>query len=418
MYRITAHSTDDHRERGLCVNSFPFLHSPFRFSSLLSVHFLLSFPSSVDLLAHVPCRPTTIRKHRLHTTHPTPGGTSAMIQPRMIDWLPISSTFPSFSQITFQSLLDTMRNIIDFIFTPLIDFVPSIDIINVYLRMTAKTMLLQIFIIVHRLLNRLREIGERYTPTDPRYYMGKCEMGSIGRLILLGCEIGIGMLVLGDVMAYYSRSAVHSIPAEYSTPKTAVSTEHATTNHDSRVSVLEPRISQEISSSYNSGTSSKFSSTSTKRTNSTTTTTTTAKGNATPDDYQGQTISPVQNENQVRLPPQLVLRQYIYPKYSSTWPAYYLQAFHKAQESLTKEGNIHVDAPTSSGTRNNKDGCVGKIVLDRRVVKRDVKEGVVGYCEGVSGTVSLMMFERFWLMNRVIGRALYGNRGSYLRRGS
>jgi hypothetical protein len=47
-----------------------------------------------------------------------------------------------------------------------------------------------------------------------------------------------------------------------------------------------------------------------------------------------------------------------------------------------------------------------------------VKDGVVGYCEGVSGTVSLMMFERFWLMNRVIGRALYGNRGSYLRRGS
>jgi len=55
---------------------------------------------------------------------------------------------------------------------------------------------------------------------------------------------------------------------------------------------------------------------------------------------------------------------------------------------MTKEGNIHVDAPTSSGTRNNKDGCVGKIVLERRVVKRDVKDGVVGYCEGVSGTVS------------------------------
>jgi hypothetical protein len=306
-----------------------------------------------------------------------------------------------------------MKAIIDFIFTPLIDFVPSIDIIQVYLRMTAKTMILQIFIIVHRLLNRLREIGERYTPTDPRYYMGKCEMGSIGRLILLGCEIWIGMLVLGDVMAYYSRSSVHSIPAEYSTAATAVSTEHATTNHGSGVSVLDQRSSHQMSSGLNTGTSSKFSSASTTRTN-TTTTTTNATAIIAPDEhtteYQGRTTSP--NQNQPRLPPQFVLRQYIYPKFTSTWPAYYLQAFHKAQESLLKEGNIHVDAPTSSGTRNNKDGCVGKIVLDRKVIKRDVKDGVVGYCEGVSGTVSVMILERLWLMNRVTGRELYGNDGN------
>jgi hypothetical protein len=307
----------------------------------------------------------------------------------MIDWLPISNTFPSFLQTTSQTLLDSVKEVLDFIFTPLIDFVfvPSIDNIHVYLRMGAETMMLQIFIILHRLLNRLREIGERYTPTDPRYYIGRLEMGSIGRLILLVCEIWIGILVLGDVLAYYSRFAVHSIPAEYSIPTTAVSTEHATTNHDSGVPVLNRRSSQEISSSLNSETSSKFSSASTTRTNTTTTNTTTI---TTPDDnitdYQGRTTSP--NQNQARLPPQFVLRQYIYPKYSSIWPAYYLQAFHKAQESLTKEGNIHVDAPTSNGTRNNKDGCVGKIVLDRKVVKRDVKDGVVGYCEGVSGTVS------------------------------
>ena len=76
---------------------------------------------------------------------------------------------------------------------------------------------------------------------------------------------------------------------------------------------------------------------------------------------------------------------------------------------MTKEGNTHVDAPTSSGTRNNKDGCVGKIVLARKVVKRDVKDGIVGYCEGISGTVSLIMWERVWLINRVIGRGLYGS---------
>lgn len=68
-----------------------------------------------------------------------------------------------------------------------------------------------------------------------------------------------------------------------------------------------------------------------------------------------------------------------------------------------------MDAPTSSGTRNNKDGCVGKIVLDRKVVRRDVKDGVVGYCEGITGTVSLMLRERLWLINRGIGRGLYGD---------
>ena len=70
-----------------------------------------------------------------------------------------------------------------------------------------------------------------------------------------------------------------------------------------------------------------------------------------------------------------------------------------------------MDAPTSSGTRNNKDGCVGKIVLDRKVVRRDVKDGVVGYCEGITGTVSLRVLERLWLMNRVIGRVLCGSSG-------
>jgi hypothetical protein len=125
-----------------------------------------------------------------------------------------------------------------------------------------------------------------------------------------------------------------------------------------------------------------------------------------------RSITEQSRQTELYCPPDRVLRQYSFPKYSSTWPAYYLQAFAKAQESLLKEGNIHVDAPTSSGTRNNKDGCVGKIVLDRKVVKRDVKDGVVGYCEGISGTVSLMVLERVWLMDRVIGRGLYGNRGS------
>jgi hypothetical protein len=311
----------------------------------------------------------------------------------MLNWLPESNTFPSISQVTFKALLDAMKTIIEFIFTPLIEFVyvPFTDLLHTNLLEVEEMTKLRMYIILHRLPTSLRELGGTYAPIDLGYYLGKWKgPDSIGGLVLLGCEIGVGVLVLGDVMAYYSRSAVHSIPAEYSTPTTAVSTEHATTNHDSGVPVLDQRSSQKTSSSFNSGTSSKFSSASTTRTNTTTTNTTTI---TTPDDnitdHQSQTNSA--NQNQVRLPPQLVLRQYIYPKFTSTWPAYYLQAFNKAQESLTKEGNIHVDAPTSSGTRNNKDGCVGKIVLDRRVVKRDVKDGVVGYCEGVSGTVRLMM---------------------------
>jgi hypothetical protein len=286
-----------------------------------------------------------------------------------------------------------MKEVLDFIFTPLIDsiFQPLIDLLHVYLRIVvvAETIKLRMFIILHRLPTKLRELGKGCTVIDPRTYMAKWNgMEDIGRWVLLGCEMWIGLLVLWDIMAYYSRSAVHPTPPGYSMTGFE---EHGTTTYDPEVSILDQRLSQKPSPNSNSGTSSKFSSTSTNRTS--TTTTTTNSPNTTPadniTDNQDRTTS--SNQTQARLPPQLVLRQYIYPKYSSTWPAYYLQAFNKAQESLTKEDNIHVDAPTSSGTRNNKDGCVGKIVLDRRVVKRDVKDGVVGYCEGVSGTVSLMV---------------------------
>ena len=243
-------------------------------------------------------------------------------------------------------------------------------------------------------------------------------MGSMGRLILLGCEIGIGILVLGDIMAYLmaylSASENHFTPEDHSVLLTTGFMESAITTHDSEASVLDQRSSLVASSSSSSETSFKFNSTSTTRTNTATTTTTTAAKTNENDLENHRTISPNLSSSGPYTPPQFVLRRYICPKNSSIWPAYYLQAFRKAQESLTKEGNIHVDAPTSSGTRNNKDGCVGKIVLDRKVVKRDVKDGIVGYCEGVSGTVSLLMLQRLWLMNRVIGRGLCGNRGSFL----
>ena len=330
---------------------------------------------------------------------------------KMPDWLSFFDIFPSLSQIT-TTLVETMKAIIDFAITPLIDFVyaPFIDLLHIDPQAVLGMMKSRMYIILHRLLTKLGEIGERYTPTDPRYYMGRWEMGTIGRLILLGCEMWIGILVLWDVMAHYSIPAGHSTSVRPSAPAVTVSMENAATTHDSGALVPDQRSSHNPSSSSNSGISSQFSSASTSRTNSTNTTTTTT--NTTPDaniQYQNQTMLPNQNQHQARPPPDRVLQQYIYPKYSSNWPPYYLQAFDKAQESLLKEGNIHVDAPTSSGTRNNKDGCVGKIVLDRKVVRRDVKDGVVGYCEGITGTVSLMLRERLWLINRGIGRGLYGD---------
>lgn len=47
-----------------------------------------------------------------------------------------------------------------------------------------------------------------------------------------------------------------------------------------------------------------------------------------------------------------------------------------------------MDAPPSSGTRNNKDGCVGKIVLDKNVVKKHLKDGIMVFREGVKELVS------------------------------
>ena len=254
-------------------------------------------------------------------------------------------------------------------------------------------MKLRIHILLHRLPASLREIGKTYIAFDPQYYMGAWNgmwtMGrwygtwNIGRWVLLGCEIGIGVMVMWNIKAYYST------PADHSTPAYTVSMDQAANIHDSEASVLDRRSPQARSSVLSSGSSSKYSSTSTDRTSSTTasnTTHTTSIDRVTRS--QRQHNSPVQNQDRVRVPPHRILEKFICPKYSSTWPAYYLQAFHKAQESALKEGNIHVDAPTSSGTRNNKDGCVGTIVLDRRVVKRDVKDGVVCYRKGITGTVS------------------------------
>lgn len=299
-------------------------------------------------------------------------------------------TFPSLSKITFQSFYDAMTEKIESRFAPLISL-PHTNPTAII-----EAMKLRMYIVLHRLPASLREIGKTYIAFDPQYYMGAWNgmwtMGrwngtwNIGRWVLLVCEIGIVVMIMWNIKAY------HSTAPGCSTPATTVSMEQGAANNDSQVSpILNQRsFYKERGSVLNSGTSSKHSSTSTNRTSSTTTTNSTNTSSNTSNDniieYVNQANLP--DQNRTRIPPHRILEKYICPKHSSTWPPYYLQAFHKAQESALKEGNIHVDAPTSSGTRNNKDGCVGKIVLDRRIVKRDVKDGVVCYREGFTGTVS------------------------------
>ena len=149
-----------------------------------------------------------------------------------------------------------------------------------------------------------------------------------------------------------------------------------------------PRVEGSRSTSTSTASNSKrgFTSTPSSRTQTTTSTAPTthengAKGQERRDPYAD------------RQPPHLILLQYIYPN-SSHWPPYYLQAFRKAQESIEKmkEGTAtsHIDAPVSGNTRRSKTDWTGKIVLDSRVLEKDLFEGRIGYRDGVKDMVSCL----------------------------
>jgi len=57
-----------------------------------------------------------------------------------------------------------------------------------------------------------------------------------------------------------------------------------------------------------------------------------------------------------------------------------------------KEGTAisHIDAPVSGNTRGSKTDWAGKVVLDRRVLERDLLEGRIGYRDGVKDMVSCL----------------------------
>jgi hypothetical protein len=253
-----------------------------------------------------------------------------------------------------------MREIIDFASSPFIDLYRSLRTSGL-LQKAIETIDLRQYIPV----SGFARLPGVWRALDPRNHLGEWEgMDNIGRMILLGCEIGIGLMIVFDLMVYLATLA------DYSTPATTALQEDTTADpvfENSFIKTIEVSTSQ-------AETSSEFKSTSTDRTNTTTITTD-------ENDFEHhRTIS--------QYLPERVLQQYICPRYS-TWPPYYLQAFHKTQESVEKEDNGHADAPPSSGTRNNKDGCVGKIVLEKKVVKRDLKNGVVTLHKGVQ-MVSLM----------------------------
>jgi hypothetical protein len=100
------------------------------------------------------------------------------------------------------------------------------------------------------------------------------------------------------------------------------------------------------------------------------------------------------NETEMQTtPPHLVLQKYVHPKRSSFWPLYYIEAFKKAKASKLKMGQAaasHVDAPPSGNTRRSKTEWAGKIVLDKKILERDLRDGKIGLREGVDHLVSYL----------------------------
>jgi hypothetical protein len=90
-------------------------------------------------------------------------------------------------------------------------------------------------------------------------------------------------------------------------------------------------------------------------------------------------------------PPHLVLQKYIHPYPSSYWLPYYLEAFEKTKDSLKRgEAASHIDAPPSGNTRRSKTEWAGKIVLDKKILERDLRDGKIGLREGVDHLVSYL----------------------------
>lgn len=191
----------------------------------------------------------------------------------------------------------------------------------------------------------------------------------IGKWIMVGWAVGLGIMIVTLLMMWFGAGIPESLESDHSIPE------------------VFQGILLDHQGSARTKIDMEFSSTSTTRTNTsatTATTTTTTITDSTNDEL-------IQNRNHVfRVPPHKTLARHILPD-KSTWHPYYLQAFHRTELSLIQQDAIaggHVDAPPSSGTRNNKDGCVGKIVLDKNVVKKHLKDGIMVFREGVKELVS------------------------------
>lgn len=288
----------------------------------------------------------------------------------MTDFITSSiGTFFALSMFIFQPLIDTVPILVDFVSTAFLNVprihsspIDRIDTIKHYLSTY-----------LQKLNVRLGVEGVRVTSLWLQGLGGTWRRtGDMGKVIMLGWVILGIMLVIG-VTTFRLFPRPVGLPDDIILVITDVSKTHML--DDTRSDAPKP--------------ASEFSSTSTR-----TNTATSTAGSQSSNGNQSKVTMYRTHRTHPVAPPHLILLRYIYPKESSYWPAYYLQSFHRAQQSLMQQDELtggHVDAPPSSGTRGNKDGCVGKIILDKKMVQRDLKNGVVGFREGYTSLVSMSM---------------------------
>jgi len=214
------------------------------------------------------------------------------------------------------------------------------------------------------------------------------EVEDIREAITTGWTALIIIIILAHVIFYTRRNETGQTPANNSA--TFVKTNNGSVETD--ISTL---LGYEVGSESSSASTSRSNSGSTPSLRATAAASSSqlpTNGQPNANDSQSHNRTPLtEAAHASNTPPHLVLIEYIHPKLSSFWPAYYLRAFHRAQQSSLGQTNAmggHVDAPPSSGTRNNKDGCVGMIVLEKKIVREHLKNGVMEYRRGIKGLVS------------------------------
>jgi hypothetical protein len=216
------------------------------------------------------------------------------------------------------------------------------------------------------------------------------QLGDIGKVIVVGWIVGLSLIISIIIYDYATIVSAEQVPPF--TTQLLVPLADATTKSNS---VQE----DEFTSTSSSRTT--FTAASGKTTASYSTYKTTDTGNS--------------NSNQDRLPEHLQILSYLYPN-GSFWPAHYITACKNAEMTMSRQEDdlalVTYDTPCSSNTRRSKAETIrqlkGKITLSRKAVERDLREGLVGYREGVVEMVSMSTDLIHDLISREIGRGSGG----------